>query len=553
MRNILLFMGLLIVFSLTLIGCSSSPSPSAVSSAPAAPTSSPPAAASSKPAAAVSPVTSPSAQPSALPQTGGTLNIFLRGTSVSSLGYPATMTGNVDGQIASPCVESLFRFDEQGNIVPLLAADWKAGVADKTITITLKKGIKFQDGSDFNAASCKWNLDQVRTSNRMELKAVTSIDVIDENTVRLNLAKFQNTLITYLAGDPGRMVSQTAFQNGGATDKDRIAYSEKHPVGTGAFQFVSYQNDVGVKYKRFDGYWDGKPYIDNLNFLIYGDKMVALMAFKAGNLDIFSPDPPDVKDLVNSGNFNVVAPPDGTISGVAGFATDAASPFANLKVRQAVSYAIDANAMANAFGLGYYKVTNQYAVPGTWAYNTNLAGYPFSPQKAKELLADAGYPNGFNTTYNFYNTSQDTIAIATTVQGYLKTVGINATLNPVLRPAFVDMASNAKGWVGLLQTISSTNLDPLIKYANISQGREFTGMYLPQEFVDAYNQALEAPDAAAKQKAVWNMASLANDKYCMASSWYVQLPPLSKSKKVHDDFYGNIPNGYLSPRVWISK
>jgi peptide/nickel transport system substrate-binding protein len=542
MRNVLLFMALLMVFSLSMIGCSNSTNPSATPAS--SPTNSPPA---SKPSIAPSTTVSSSVQPSDSPQTGGTLNIFLKGTNVSSLGYPATMAGNVDGQIASPCVESLLRFDEQGNIVPLLAADWKANAAEKTITITLKKGIKFHDGTDFNAAACKWNLDQFRTGNRMELKSVTSVDIIDDNTVRLNLAKFQNTLITYLAADAGRMVSPAAVQ---AKDK---AWAEKNPVGTGAFQFDNYKNDVGVKYKRFDGYWGGKPFIDNLNFLIYADKMVALLAFKAGNLDIFSPDPPDVKELVNSGKFNIVTPIDGTISGVAGFATDSGSPFANLKVRQAISYAIDANAMAEAFGLGYYKVTNQFAVPGTWAYNPNITGYPYSPQKAKELLTAAGYANGFNTTYNFYNTSQDTIAIATTTQNYLKAVGINATLNPVLRPAFVDMASNAKGWVGLIQTISSTNLDPLVKYANIAEGREYTGMYLPQEFVDAYNQALEAPDAAAKQKSVWNMASLANDKYCIATHWYVQLPPLSKAKKVHDDFFGNVPNGYLSPKVWISK
>jgi peptide/nickel transport system substrate-binding protein len=481
------------------------------------------------------------------------LNIFLTGTSITSIGYPPTMAGNIDGPLSSNCVESLFRFDEKGQLVPLLATGYKIDAAAKTITLTLRKGVKFQDGTDFNATSCKWNLDQYRNGSRGELKTLASVEVVDDYTVRLTLSKFNNTVISYLGADPGRMISPTAFQNAGTTDKERIAYSEKHPVGTGAFQFESYQSEVGLKYKRFDGYWDGKPYLDGIFYMIYGDKTVAYMDFMAGKLQVFYPDMLNVKDIQSANKYTMVAAPEGTSIALAGYTGNAQSPFNDIKVRQALSYAIDAAAIGNSIGQGYWLPINQNAVPGTTYYNPKIAGYPFNPQKAKQLLAEAGYPNGLKTTLNFYNTSQETLTTFTGIQSYLNSAGFDITLNPAMRPAYVDMASNAKGWVGILQQIGSPNADPLIKYANMAAGTEFAGMYLPQEFVDAFNLAIAAPDDAARTQAIWNMASIAIDKYCIQSPLYVQLAPTVKVKNLRDDLLGTCPYRYMSPKAWLAK
>ena len=126
--------------------------------------------------------------------------------------------------------------------MPLLATDWKADATAKTITITLRKGVKFQDGSDFNATVCKWNLDQYRASAKGELKKVTSVDVVDDSTVRLNLSTFDNTIVTNLANcsDAGRMISEQSFNANGGKD-----WAAKNPVGTGPFQFVSWTKSVG--------------------------------------------------------------------------------------------------------------------------------------------------------------------------------------------------------------------------------------------------------------------------------------------------------------------
>ena len=187
MKTLLLIaLAALLVISFIFAGCNANPTtPAAVSPAAKAP-----------PAANAA----PPASPSFTPQTGGTMSMYLPQDPISF--WPPTMTGQTDGQNSGLALETLFRFDLQGNVVPLLATDWKADANARTITITLRQGVKFQDGSDFNAAVCKWNLEQYKASDKGELKNVTSIDVVDNNTVRLNLSTFDNTIITNLAMAP---------------------------------------------------------------------------------------------------------------------------------------------------------------------------------------------------------------------------------------------------------------------------------------------------------------------------------------------------------------
>ena len=492
---------------------------------------------------------STSTSPVSVAQSGGTVAMWITNDPISL--WPPGMTGQTDGQTSGLALEPLFRLDQQSNLVPLLATDWKADATAKTITITLRKGVKFHDGSDFNAAVCKWNLDQYRSGNRAELKKVTSVAVIDDYTVRLNLISYDNTIITLLsnASDAGRMISQKAFEANGGKD-----WAVSNPVGTGPFQLVSWTKSVGLTWKRFDGYWGGKPYLDGIQMNEFADQTVALMSFQAGKLNILGvPDPSNAKTLQATGKYNVVAPPEGQVPAIAGYAKDTASPFSKVEVRQAISYALDTKTMADSFGLGYWQVQNQWALPGTSGYNPNLGGYPYNPQKAKDLLTQAGYPSGFSTTLNFWVLSPTYMDESVAMQNYWKAIGVNVTLNPVQRPAFTDMASNGKGWPGLVREQGFSSPDPLIKYAGTAAGAEFNGVALPQEFIDTYNQAIAAPDAKSKQELTWKLMSLATDKYCIATYLYVQHYVTAKSTNLHDDLYQEVPYAYFSPKAWLSK
>jgi ABC-type transport system substrate-binding protein len=460
------------------------------------------------------------------------------------------MTGQTDGQNSGLCLQTLFRLNEKGEIEPLLATDYIADPAYNIFTIHLRKGVKFSDGSDFNSAVVKWNMQQYQAGSKAELNKVTAIDTPDNYTVILHMKTFDNTLIINLtnAADAGRIVSKQSFDaNGGKT------WAEKNPVGTGPFKFVSWTKDVSVVYTRNDAYWGGKPYLDGVEYIRVSDPTTAQMTFTSGDLDIYAPDPVVAKPLIDSGKYNWAVTPEGQIPALAGYCADPESPFNKLEVRQAIAYAIDPQALSKAFGLGFWQVTNQWAVPGTWGFNTSVVGYPYNPAKAKELLAAAGYSDGLSAKLNYYATSQTVTDENTAIQKMLNDAGFNISLNPLQRPAFADMATNGKGWSGIIREQGYSSVDPLVKFANVARGLEFKGMYLPQEFVDTYNQAIATPDFATKQKLTQQLMYLATDKYCMAAHLYIQGSPVIKQKRVMDDGFGEQPYRYLNPFTWLSE
>jgi peptide/nickel transport system substrate-binding protein len=558
MKRYFLPLVVLLLLALVLAGCNSTtttpsttvPATSATTTTTTAVTSTTPVqSTTTKPTPTSTTTTAATTPPTKTPKTGGTLKVLIVGDASSF--YPPLMTGQTDGQTSSVCLETLFRFDEKYNVVPLLATGWTAD--NNSIILTLRKGVKFQDGSDFDATVCKWNLDQYRAGKKAELKKVASIDVIDANTVKLNLSSFDNTIISNLTNgsDAGRMISQKSFDANGGVD-----WAAKNPVGTGPFQFVSAAKDVGVTWKRFDGYWGGKPYLDGVQMIRYADSTVALMDFKAGNLDILGTAAPrDAQALQKEPTkYKVIVPPSGQVPALAGFTGDATSIFSKIEARQAISYAIDVKTWTDSFGLGFWSVQKSWAVPGTTYDNNNIQGYPFNPAKAKALLATAsGSSTPVKIVLNFYNTGQSLVDENTGLQSYLNDAGFDCTLNPLQRPGFADMASNGKGWSGIVRQQGSSSPDPLIKYANYVAGAEFKGAYLPQEVIDTYNQALAATDLTNKKTLTDKFLSLVVDKYCVATYLCMQATPQAKSIVVQDDGYIEQPFAYLSPKTWLNR
>ena len=498
-----------------------------------------------------SPVSSQAPKPAAkvkktalTPKYGGVLKMF--GYEAFSL-YPPTMTGQTDNQQSSVCLETLSRFDEKGNTIPLLATGWKADVEAKSFTITLRKGVKFHDGSDFNAEVCKWNLDIIR-EKRPELKSVSSIDVVDPYTIRLNLSKFSNLIITHLAGAAGQIISKASFDKNGGQ-----AWAEKNPVGTGPFQFVSYQKGVAITWKRFDGYWDGKPYLDGIEMRRFPDPVVGLMSFKSGDLHTLICSPKDGRELADEGKHKIVVPYEGQLASLGGNSKDPKSPFADIRVRRAIAYAVDFKTISKALGYGYYITTNQWSAPGTWSYNPNVVGYPYNPKKAKELLAAAGYPKGFKTTMHFFALLPMYTDEMTAIQRYLKQVGIDAALDPLQRPKFADMATLGKGWDGIVRTQGFMRPDVLAMIVGTASktGTEFSEIMRPPDYVDLYEKAVAAPDFATKQKLTKELMKMAVDKYCLVAFLNIAANPIAKTTKLHDDLYGVVPNRYLSPKAWL--
>jgi peptide/nickel transport system substrate-binding protein len=352
-------------------------------------------------------------------------------------------------------VETLLLTDEKGTPIPNLATGWTVAPDFKSITFTLRKGVKFHDGTDFDAAAVKYNFETNAKSPMPELKAVTSVDVIDASTVKVNLSQYQPQIFSFLAvGRPGWMVSPTAAK--AMTQEEMLL----KPVGTGPFKFKEFKRDVSMTFTKNENYWQpGKPYLDGIEYEIVADQVTALIAFKSGAAQVnYNISPKDAFDLKNAG-YNVTSAP----ASIYQFVPDSAnptSPWANVDVRRAAQHAIDTVSMAKAQGFGWADpYWNQVFPKGNPANDPTIVGYPYDVAKAKALLTKAGYPNGFKTS--LYVTVPPVGDLEPAVQNYLQQVGIIAEMKPL--PGASNSQANQQGWTNGLfrsQSPSSLGADP---------------------------------------------------------------------------------------------
>ena len=484
-------------------------------------------------------------------QYGGTLKLAFA-LDADNLGDPVARPMSSTGvRMAYAALETLVRYDQKGLPVPWLASGWKIAKDLRSVTFTLRQGIKFHDNTDFNAEAVKWNLDRYRTSTNSELKSVESVEILDPFTVKLNLSKWNSTLIDNFTMHAGMMISPTSFQKNGAD------WAKTHPVGTGPFKLASWQRDTSVKFEKFPGYWQkGKPYLDAVEWVIIADMVTRTMAFKKGEANgLLAVEPADMKDLEKDNNFYFTA---GGLSGLniclAGDSGHADSPFADVRVRQAVEYAIDKKALVDKLISGYGKVCNQYAYPGTWGVNPAVKGYPYDPAKAKKLLAEAGYPSGFKATL-YTPTWGNYIYPPPVIQQYLAQVGINVEIEPVNQGRHQQLLRG--GWKGLLvqQTPmilpdATNNLSVNASCKSYLKG----SLACAEDYEAKLVMAQNAPTFEAKKKLTWEAQKLLIDKYAFLTFLYTQPRYNCFYKNVHDVGIGPTIDTQWTPEdAWISK
>jgi ABC-type transport system substrate-binding protein len=460
------------------------------------------------------------AEPSGTPRYGGILKI---GDSrpTTFLGYPQKMvSGYVKRQVA-PAIESLFRLDKDGQTVPWLATGWKMDSSAKVITLTLRKGVKFHDGTDFNAEAAKWNLDQAITTKQFGSVLIDSVDVVDPYTIRINLKQRDNTLLGMLGFSYiGMMISPTAFKTKG---EDWVI---ANPVGTGPFRFVSWQKDVKIAFRKFEGYWQkGKPYLDGIENVIVYDKVVGGLSFKAGETDQYiEPNYEDIAGYEKEG-YRINRLMGAFASPTAGAIPDSAdpnSPFSKLKVRQAVAHAIDTQGMVKAILAGEGVGCTQWMFPGHWAYNPGIKGYPYNPEKAKQLLAEAGYPNGFKTKYTIMAGPAEYQQFGQALAGYLDKIGIQVEIVQLPTAQIQGIWARGGSWDGLHQLFPPPYPDVAagLRDRFFGDGKNYKEMLAPEDYRQAVSNAVTAADFATKQKWTQEALKLLTDKYALAIPFY---------------------------------
>jgi peptide/nickel transport system substrate-binding protein len=349
------------------------------------------------------------------PVKGGVLR-FIRSYGPSAFGTPP----NMDGFLKFLNTERLVDWGTKGEYVPQLATSWESDPVNNTLTFHLQKGVKFTDGTDFNAQAAKWNMQRL-IDNKLQIESdkIKSIEVVDDYTVKMYLTKLTSQAIINYGWV--HMWSPTSVEKNGEE------WAKTNQVGGGPFIMADWARDNYVNLTRNNNYWRGAqyPYLDGLKMVVIPDPMTASAMIQSGGADMWI-EPPiqNMLELQKKG-YQINWGP-GYFNALFANSTDTNSKFANKAVREALEYAINRPAMAKALGYGTYEAFTQAAPKGSSGYIENYDPRSYNPEKAKELLAQAGYANGFKTTLMCNAGNQDAAAA---IQAFLKEVKIDVTLD----------------------------------------------------------------------------------------------------------------------------
>lgn len=298
----------------------------------------------------------------------------------------------IDEVVYANVFEGLTRIGSKGEVLPDLAESWTVSEDGKVYTFKLHSGVKFHDGTDFDAGDVKFSFDRARAADSTNaqkglFEAIENVEVVDPATVKVTLKHPQGSFLYNMGwGDAVIVAPETA-----GTNKEK-------PVGTGPFKFDSWARGSAIKLVKADHYWGDPVALDKVEFRVIPDASAAIPAMLSGDVQAF-PNMPvgdGLSQLESDPRFKVVI---GSTEGETILAmNNKKPPFDNLKVRQAISHVLDRKAIIDGASNGLGTPIGSHFAPHNPAYVDLTGTYPHDVAKAKELLKEAGFENGFKTT-----------------------------------------------------------------------------------------------------------------------------------------------------------
>ncbi len=300
--------------------------------------------------------------------------------------------GAIDQVLYSNVFEGLTRFGSDGSVNPGLAESWVISDDGLEYTFKLHEGVKFHDGSDLDAGDVVFSLDRARAEDSTNAQKalfanIAGVDAVDATTVKVTLAKPQGNFLFNMAWGDAVIVAPESI--------DTI---KSNPVGTGAFKFGDWKQGDSISLEKNADYWGEPAKLDSATFKFISDPTAAFAAMMAEDIDAFYvyPAPENLVQFEADPRFTVLA---GNTEGETIMAmNNKLPPFDNKLVRQAVSHAIDRSAIIDGAMFGYGTPIGTHFAPHNPAYLDLTGNSEYDPEKAKALLAEAGFPDGFSTT-----------------------------------------------------------------------------------------------------------------------------------------------------------
>ena len=419
---------------------------------------------------------------------------------------PPDQTDNISEIVLRHTMDGLVEFDEDLEIQPALAIRWDVLNDGRTYQFYLRENVSFHDGTPFNAAAVKYNFDRIlggglrRTS--LYDPYIESVEVIDEYIVALHLFEPFGALLHHLSHGAGLIQSPTAVELYG----DRTG---RNPVGTGPFVFERWMPGERIVLTANQSYWGGEPQISGISFNVVPEEATRVFQLEAGESDvIFNVPPTDVARLEKAGSIDVMVAD--SIRIIYGGMSTHKAPFDNVKVRQAFNYAIDQQMIVEHILEGFGTVTDSSIAPLTSGYYST-GGYPHDPQKARELLAEAGYPNGITVSFwtpnGRYLKDYETSLV---MQQMFAQAGITAELQVMEWGAYISAifdvnAETAEAELYLLGWAPSTGdadwvLRPLFSSDNFPPLGDNASFYSNPALDEVIRKAMTEPDPQKRDK-----------------------------------------------------
>lgn len=392
--------------------------------------------------------------------------VFGRGNDSTSLD-PSRVTEGESFKVTVNVYETLLNFGEKDTTVqPGLAKEWKASEDGLTYTFKLQEGVKFHDGTDFNAEAVVKNFERWANGDAEKFpyyssmfggfkddpeRVIESVTAEGDDTVVIKLTRPQAPFLKNIAMSMFAIASPTAFEKG----DDQF---ERNPVGTGPFKFVDWKPNETITIEKFEDYWQkGLPKLDRVIFKSIPDNSARLNSLIAGEIDLADGiNPSDGAKIESDAKLQLFERPSMNV-GYLGL-TVTRPPFDKKEVRQAMNYAIDKQTIIDTFFEGRANVAKNPMPPSISGYNESIEGYEYNPEKAKELLAAAGLADGFEMELWAMPVPRpympDGAKVAEVIQKNLADVGIKANIVSYEWATYLDKASKGEadafmlGWTG---------------------------------------------------------------------------------------------------------
>jgi peptide/nickel transport system substrate-binding protein len=484
-----------------------------------------------------------------VPQRGGmiTAAVDLEPASLD----PAYSNASTDRRVYNLFVENLLQQDDTGKFVPMLAESWEYAADRRSITFRLRKGVKFHDGTEFDAAAVKFNLDRIvdpaaNTRARQYLGDYASADVIDSSTVRINMKQASGAFLSVLALEAGSMLSPTAIK---AMGQD----FGRRPVGTGPFKVVSWTSGR-VEAERFDGYWrdgaDGRklPYLDKVVVRVISNTAVKIVELKAGGIQIG--DTIQVKDfdqVERDPNLQLVD----TIQGIQQYMAFNVTrpPFDNADLRKAVALAINRPVIERVISRGQGVVSQGLKPPSSLAYDKSIKGHGYDVAAAKAAYQKSGHKGPI--TLVVIQRDPDT-QIAQMLQAMLKEAGIELKIEVLERQAWLDKVLGKTYQVGILRA-SIPRPDPDLTFSNFygkNAKQNYSGFQ--NERIDALvDEARRESDPEMRRKAYAELQQILLDNH--AETYFFFRPNKEVVRKEVQNFRREFAGTWLFDELWLKR